>query len=129
MSRAQEIFAAAVEISDVAERDAMLDRECGDSAMLRAQIADLLEVRPQAEEFFSNCITADAAPAISSNILENSTEDKDQNVSLRIGPYKVLQKIGEGGCGDVYMAEQEKPVRRRVALKIIKLGMNTKNVI
>src|SRR5437879_995468 len=46
-----------------------------------------------------------------------------------IGRYKLLQKIGEGGCGVVYMAEQEKPVRRRVALKVIKLGMDTKAVI
>src|SRR5678815_5778399 len=44
-------------------------------------------------------------------------------------PYKLLQKLGEGGCGVVYMAEQEKPIRRRVALKIIKLGMDTRNVI
>ena len=47
----------------------------------------------------------------------------------RIGRYKLLQKIGEGGCGVVWMAEQEEPVRRRVALKVIKLGMDTKNVI
>src|SRR5262245_46146737 len=47
----------------------------------------------------------------------------------RIGRYKLLQKIGEGGCGVVYMAEQEEPVRRRVALKIIKLGMDTRQVI
>jgi serine/threonine protein kinase len=47
----------------------------------------------------------------------------------RIGPYKLLQRIGEGGCGVVYMAEQDEPIRRRVALKIIKLGMDTKNVI
>ena len=46
-----------------------------------------------------------------------------------IGRYKLLQKIGEGGCGVVYMAEQEEPVRRRVALKVIKLGMDTKQVI
>src|SRR5204863_3363678 len=47
----------------------------------------------------------------------------------KIGRYKLLQKIGEGGCGIVYMAEQEEPVRRRVALKIIKLGMDTRQVI
>src|SRR5438105_244062 len=47
----------------------------------------------------------------------------------RIGPYKLLQKIGEGGCGVVYMAEQQQPVRRRVALKVIKLGMDTRSVI
>ena len=47
----------------------------------------------------------------------------------RIGRYKLLQQIGEGGCGVVFMAEQEEPVRRRVALKIVKPGMDTKNVI
>src|SRR5206468_3516554 len=47
----------------------------------------------------------------------------------RIGHYKLLQQLGEGGCGIVYMAEQEESVRRRVALKIIKLGMDTRNVI
>src|SRR5262249_36974005 len=47
----------------------------------------------------------------------------------RIGRYKLLQQIGEGGCGVVYMAEQEEPVRRRVALKVIKLGMDTKQVV
>src|SRR5512135_1264540 len=47
----------------------------------------------------------------------------------RIGRYKLLQQIGEGGCGVVYVAEQEEPVRRRVALKVIKLGMDTKTVI
>ncbi len=46
-----------------------------------------------------------------------------------IGRYKLLEKIGEGGCGVVYMAEQEEPVRRRVALKVIKLGMDTQEVI
>jgi serine/threonine protein kinase len=46
-----------------------------------------------------------------------------------IGNYKILQQIGEGGCGVVYMAEQERPVRRRVALKVIKLGMDTKQVV
>ena len=50
-------------------------------------------------------------------------------LGMRIGPYKLLQKIGEGGMGTVYMAEQESPVRRRVALKIIKLGMDSEQVI
>ena len=47
----------------------------------------------------------------------------------RVGPYKILQKIGEGGMGEVYLAEQETPIRRRVALKLIKLGMDTKQVV
>ena len=58
-------------------------------------------------------------------LLARVTEKPGDN----IGPYKLLQQIGEGGCGVVYMGEQEKPVRRRVALKVIKLGMDTKSVI
>ena len=54
---------------------------------------------------------------------------EDESIGKSIGPYRLLQRIGEGGCGVVYMAEQEKPVRRRVAFKIIKLGMDTKSVI
>src|SRR5271155_5155891 len=102
MSRVQEIFAAAVDISNQIERDAMLDRECGDSPTLRAQIADLLAVRPQAEEFFSDCRADGSTPVVSSDLLETSSETDDKNIGLRIGPYKLLQKIGEGGCGGVY---------------------------
>ena len=63
--------------------------------------------------------------------IENSDalEKTDEAIGKCVGPYKLLQRIGEGGCGVVYMAEQEKPVRRKVALKIIKLGMDTKSVI
>ena len=53
----------------------------------------------------------------------------DEQLGSRLGRYKLLQKIGEGGCGVVYLAEQEEPVRRQVALKVIKLGMDTKSVI
>src|SRR6185295_2688891 len=62
-----------------------------------------------------------SATALATTLTEES--------GARIGPYKLLQKIGEGGCGVVYRAEQEEPVRRRVALKVIKLGMDTKSVI
>src|SRR6058998_1236342 len=53
----------------------------------------------------------------------------EEKIGDKIGRYKLLQTLGEGGCGIVYMAEQEEPVRRRVALKVIKLGMDTKQVI
>jgi serine/threonine protein kinase/tetratricopeptide (TPR) repeat protein len=56
-------------------------------------------------------------------------EDETEKSGDRIGPYKLVEQIGEGGCGVVYLAEQEEPFRRRVALKVIKLGMDTKQVI
>jgi eukaryotic-like serine/threonine-protein kinase len=56
-------------------------------------------------------------------------EAEDEAVGKTIGRYKILEKVGEGGCGVVYVAEQTEPVRRRVALKVIKLGMDTKAVV
>src|ERR1041385_6328309 len=81
-------------------------------------------------------IAADAPEGLCPACLLKQVIDAETAVGLptpqpgeRIGRYKLLQKLGEGGCGVVYMAEQEEPVRRRVALKVIKLGMDTKQVI
>ena len=63
------------------------------------------------------------------NIEEQLARLKPAEAGDRIGPYKLLQQIGEGGFGTVWMADQEKPIRRRVALKVIKIGMDTKEVI
>jgi serine/threonine protein kinase len=68
----------------------------------------------------------DAANAAETILVSGILEEKPGS---RIGHYKLLQRIGEGGCGVVYMAEQEEPIRRRVAFKVIKLGMDTKQVI
>src|SRR5258708_39551965 len=56
-------------------------------------------------------------------------ETPDEVIGQKIGRYKILERVGEGGCGVVYVAEQTDPVRRRVALKVIKLGMDTKQVV
>jgi serine/threonine protein kinase len=61
--------------------------------------------------------------------IEFTDERTDEAVCRKIGRYKILEKVGEGGCGAVYVAEQTEPVRRRVALKVIKLGMDTKQVV
>src|SRR4051812_30945649 len=66
---------------------------------------------------------------VAQNVDEMLARLKPEEVGDQIGPYKLLQSIGEGGFGTVWMAEQERPVRRRVALKIIKLGMDTKEVV
>src|SRR5215207_1848963 len=112
-----EIFNEAKGHSTERERQRFLAEACADNAELREQVLSLLEAHEGAANFLQ------PTPLLSATALIT------EKVGDRIGRYKLLQKIGEGGCGVVYMAEQEDPVRRRVALKIIKLGMDTKAVI
>ena len=113
----QEIFAAALACATPAERAAFLDARCGDDAALRRRVEALLAAAEAAGDFLEEPVFALAADGIT------------EKPGDRIGRYKLLEKIGEGGCGVVYMAEQEEPVRRRVALKVIKPGMDTRAVI
>jgi hypothetical protein len=110
--KVEEIFSAALRKEPGAERTAFLDGACGRDAAFRARVDALLKAHESAGSF----LESPAAPVA-------------EGPGARIGPYKLLQRIGEGGMGVVYMAEQEEPVRRKVALKIIKLGMDTKQVI
>ena len=109
-----------------AERASYLDEACADQPALRKRIEKLLQARHQLGEFMEN--PADIRPLGDSEI-PRVTDLPEAEPGTQIGRYKLLQKIGEGGCGVVFMAEQEVPVRRRVALKVIKLGMDTKSVI
>jgi serine/threonine protein kinase len=115
------IFAAALDITDPAERAAYLDEVCGADAGLRQHIADFLAAQEKLGNFL-------AAPALDEGITADVSPLTDRPGS-RIGPYKLLQQIGVGGMGVVYMAEQEAPVRRQVALKIIKPGMDSALVL
>src|SRR5829696_4266663 len=100
-----------------AERDLFLSEACRDQPALKQQVLSLLQAHEGAGDFLKHTqLTPPVSPL---------TEKPGD----RIGRYKLLQKIGEGGCGVVYMAEQEEPVRRRVALKVIKLGMDTRSVV
>ena len=107
------------------ERAAYLDEACAGDAAIRERIEELLRASDEAGAFMKFPAAARPEPAGTVRIQPIPTEKPGD----RIGRYKLLQQIGEGGCGVVYMAEQEEPVRRRVALKVIKLGMDTKNVI
>ncbi|MGH7179982.1 MAG: serine/threonine protein kinase, partial [Tepidisphaeraceae bacterium] len=108
-----------LEISEKApqERGRELDARCAGDASIRAAVEELLWAHDQAGRFM-------AGPTVEPRPGAGATMEP-----RHIGPYKILQSIGEGGFGTVYMAEQESPVRRRVALKLIKAGMDTREVI
>jgi len=121
--RVKAIFADAME-KNVSERGVFLDSACGNDAPLRAEVEAFLSAAQRAGDFLNSPTSNVAAPTLDSP--EGSLGEGPGKV---IGRYKLLQLIGEGGFGSVFMAEQETPVRRKVALKIIKLGMDTKQVI
>ena len=121
-NREEAIFDAAEQLAPD-KRAAYLDQACGDDKDLRARVEALLKAHEQAGDFLAEPVANAAKPTV---VLSFPVTEKSGDV---IGRYKLLQQIGEGGCGVVYMAEQEEPVRRRVALKVIKLGMDTKSVI
>ncbi|MGA2247477.1 MAG: protein kinase [Verrucomicrobiota bacterium] len=107
------------------ERSAFLDQACADDPALRQCVEDLLQAIDVAGDFLEGPAADSFAPDGTVRFTAKAAEMPGD----KIGHYKLLQQIGEGGCGVVYMAEQEAPVRRRVALKVIKLGMDTKQVI
>jgi len=118
----REIFLKAMDLSVAAERQAYLERECEGNAALLARIQALLDNHTN-DDFLEE-------PAVKATVPKTILIDLPEEPTTEIiGRYKLLQKIGEGGCGVVYMARQDEPVRRTVALKVIKLGMDTKQVI
>jgi serine/threonine protein kinase/tetratricopeptide (TPR) repeat protein len=119
-----EVFNAALELPAV-ERAAYLHEACAGDAALRRRVEELLRASEQAGAFLESPAQVPPRPGGTIRLELTPTEKPGD----RIGRYKLLQQIGEGGCGVVYMAEQEEPVSRRVALKVIKLGMDTKSVI
>ena len=117
MNAERDIFAEALEIASPEERVAFVRGACRGDDALFARVESLLADHGEALEYFpEHEATSESVPIA-------------EGVGSRIGRYKLLQKIGEGGFGVVYMADQREPVKRRVALKIIKLGMDTKQVV
>ncbi len=121
LSVIESIFLAALEKGSPAERGAYLDQACGDDPELRRHVERLLEAHPRAGGFL------DAPAPLSAHTLEEASHS--DAFGAMIGPYKLLEQIGEGGMGTVWMAEQQEPVRRKVALKLIKAGMDSRQVI
>src|SRR5262245_50344723 len=123
--RVGDLFVRARELPPAA-RGPFLAESCGRDAELRKQVEELLLEQEAVGSFLEAPAASDLIFQARSTPVQAAVTEKAGD---RIGRYKLLEQIGEGGCGVVYMAEQEVPVRRRVALKIIKLGMDTKSVI
>jgi len=121
LEKIKRIFHEAIEKQTQQEREAYLDEACCDNPSLRAEIDALLEAHYGQDDLLSGPILGSTDTLPDSPLTEAP--------GTVIGRYKLLEKIGEGGFGVVWAAAQKKPVKRRVALKIIKLGMDTKQVV
>src|ERR1043166_2532565 len=129
------VFEQALDIAAPEAREGYLRGACGSDKAMFDRLQGLLQShdragrfidpRPPSSKAFPDAESGSPASVLAPESLPLRTEKPGDC----IGRYKLLQKIGEGGCGVVYLAEQEEPVRRRVALKIIKLGMDTRQVI
>src|SRR5262245_49393104 len=118
----EELFFAARERKGPEARSPVLDEVCSDLEA-RRRIEQLLAVDPEANDFL-----AAPAPMPTATAALDSRSVVEECGTL-VGPYKLLEPIGEGGMGTVFMAEQAEPIRRRVALKVIKPGMDSKQVV
>jgi eukaryotic-like serine/threonine-protein kinase len=122
-SREEALFFLALEKS-AEKRAAFLEAMCEGNAALRSCLEALLAAHHQSETLLTTQ-AGTARPTINVDLADAPNEAVGQT----LGRYKLLEQIGEGGCGMVYVAEQKEPVRRKVALKVIKLGMDTKQVV
>jgi hypothetical protein len=109
----ESIFAQALEITDASERAAFLDRTCAKNQALRAEVEALL----RAHERSGDLLDLPEKEPVTSDLPEGECP------GTVIGPFRLLEQIGEGGMGTVWMAEQTEPIQRRVAVKVVKEGM------
>ncbi|MBN2164002.1 MAG: serine/threonine protein kinase [Pontiellaceae bacterium] len=138
IDRAGDIFCDALEIESVEERNCYVERMCaGDEAML-AQVHELLFGKAGADKYFQEgCPTHISAEDCADSLLTDPTFREatrallppEREIGQCIGPYRLLKKIGSGGGGNVYLAEQERPLHRQVALKVLRFGTDTQSVI
>jgi serine/threonine protein kinase len=118
------LFRAAVELPPGTVRRAFLDQACTGDPVLRQRLEALLAAHDSPGESLPG-----TAPGVKATMKLDLPDAPDEAVGQTLGRYKLMERLGEGGCGVVYVAEQTQPVRRRVALKVIKLGMDTKAVV
>jgi serine/threonine protein kinase len=122
----REIFIAALQKEDPSERQAYLDEACSGRPELRRQLEELLRLHEGAGSFLEKSPAVAAPTGAFRETAEAATAEAPGAV---IGPYKLVERIGEGGMGTVWMAQQTEPVRRLVAVKLIKAGMDSEQVV
>ena len=124
----KKIFTDAIAISNPSEREKYLIETCCNRQQLRAEVEQLLKAHEEAGEFMEKTSPEDQATLLlDPQVAEQSSGDL--KVESKVGPYTLLKCLGRGGMGAVYLAQQSEPVQRKVALKIIRAGMNTREVI
>lgn len=131
-SKEQALFAAALEIAAPDERAQFLKRSCADDNKLHEELTKLLSAHAKSERVFSRDVShfvSEACDDLRKAAQADLKTEALEKIGAQIGKYKIVELLGEGGCGLVYLADQEQPVRRQVALKVIKLGMDTRSVI
>ncbi|MES2474323.1 MAG: serine/threonine-protein kinase [Verrucomicrobiota bacterium] len=117
------LYEALVGLDDPQQRVAFLDQTCKDSPGLRRRLEKMIDLHDEAEKFFT------IAPATDESGMGSPDDDAAEGPGTRIGRYRLIDCLGDGGYGVVYLAEQLEPVRRRVALKIIRVGTDTSGII
>ena len=120
----EELMLELVLANPAEKRDAFLEIMCEGDPSLRHRVDALLAANKQ-----TRGLHAETAPAAEPTLKAEIADMPAEAVGQSLGRYKILEKVGEGGCGVVYVAEQSEPVRRRVALKVIKLGMDSKAAV
>ncbi|QDV24681.1 serine/threonine protein kinase [Aureliella helgolandensis] len=125
------VFLDAIEIEDPLERGAFLNRACTNDAVLRASVNGLLAAHEMPDHVLDLALVASESKTGTARrkLSELELLPTVEHIGLMIGPFRLMEQIGEGGFGLVFVAQQETPVKRRVALKIIKPGSGSKEVI
>ncbi|MEZ6054483.1 MAG: serine/threonine-protein kinase [Planctomycetaceae bacterium] len=120
-ARIKELFASALEIGSPEQREVFLAEVCQDDRPLRAEVDSLLDAHQRANDFLTTTVSSGLRSLVDPPV--------DEAIGSQIGPYTIREKIGEGGMGVVYVAEQSRPIKRKVALKLIKPGLESRDVI
>jgi DNA-binding SARP family transcriptional activator len=127
--RVKELFGAAIELNDPAERLSFLERECGDDAELRRQLGRLLQAHERPASALERPLAAPAPAGGGPTGPQVPAAPELTAGGVFAGRYKVRERLGEGGMGSVYVADQTEPVSRRVALKVIKAEVSTAKML